>query len=240
VAGYLLFFPVAEGNPGPDLQHFTAAGLKSLWHPDWAHMPVIGPGPNGTRGVVYTPRGRVGYFPAEQTWQDWGGVWFGRWTDKPLAAADLERHQPVFGLPTKLAVGGEWLVPVAAQMPHAMHHDGQQWVRRVKDEYREYWEQAVAFYGLWRAAKESLDAEGAVELEFTWERAADFAVLGLGFNYYLTPRIAGALGLFDDQALVAVQLAAIQGGLIAEVDAQKKTEPADTPATSASSSGPGA
>lgn len=235
--GYLLYFPVSQGNPDKSPEHFKAHGLDGLWHDGWAHWPVLQNGPDGGKGVVYTPRGRVGNFPAEQTWEDWGGYWFGRWRDKPVTPADLERHGAIGGTPTKLADGQDWLVPAAGQLPHAMHHDGQQWVRRIKNDYRDYWEQACGYYQLWREVWNSVSQGEDAELDFTWSQAADFATLALGFNYYLTPRIAGELGLFDDAALGRLQLAAIQGALILEVAAEKKTEPAATPATSSSASG---
>lgn len=234
MAAYLLFFPAAKGrNPQKDPGHFAAAGLEALWHERWEFMTVIGQSPSGKPGVVYTPRGRAGYFPEQQTWEKRKGYWLGRWNDQALTPESVLRHEHHGGVPVKMADGREWLVPIAHQLPHGHFFDGR-WERRVKEPFREYWERTLAYYEAWR---EAFAPGGDKQVSFEWSELADYACLALGFNYYLTPDLVSNGKLLDDAAIEAVQAAAMQQHLIAAVAAQKKTDSPTTPATSSSSSG---
>lgn len=228
MAGYFLFFEhKGKGNPGKSPAHFETAGFDPAWCSVWEAGPVIGKSPSGRPGVVYTPRGAAGYFPERQHWEKRKGYWLGWAADKqghplPPTPADCLRHAHHGGVPVKLADGREWLVPIAHQLPHEHTYDakGKSWARKIKEPFREYWEQTLKLYTAWVA---SFTGEETGSVESTWSQAANFGALALSFNYYLTPELIGDFGLFDDEAIRAIQEAAMLKTAILVVEAQKKS-----------------
>lgn len=224
---YYLFFPAGKGKASAKdaKQQFADAGFDPAWLASWATPgPISGVGPSGGRGTVYAPRGTAGYFPDRQHWEKREGYWLG-WATKdgqqlrPTPDA-LVRHDNHGGVPTKLADGQEWLVPVPEYLPHGHVFDGKAWERKIKAPFQAYWDQTLTFYGVWKAA---FGGEEKAALQIDWTAGASFACTALGFNYYLTPSLVSDFDLLDDMAIQRIQLAAMQAKLIEEVTQKKRT-----------------
>lgn len=143
--------------------------------------------------------------------------WLGRWKDRPIAPAALARPKQYRGPLVELRDGQAWQIPVAFQLPQIAGEwtvPGQLEFRPV-EEFRDYWEQAGRWLGLF--LRKAQDVEGTYTYAF--QDAWTFACRALAINYLLTPAIVTWLELIDTTCFEPIAQAAIE----MEEMRQKKT-----------------
>jgi hypothetical protein len=244
MAGYLIYIPNVSGA---DPTHLDRVGLRSL-HSDAAPMMADLPaGPDGGQGVlVYwdnpsdpdsVPAATVN--PAQQEWlpaPEFDGLPAGRYwlgVDKARRPrpSDLRRKKLRDGKEIELADGNKWMIPVARQLPHVLGIG----VRRIRDDYKAFYERALAALQWLNYSGESLVWRCSEQAMYTLTCAA------LSVNYRLTEDMCSLLGLVDTENAVLAVEAVCDGSTIERMLelAKKKTATAvaSNPTSSTTDSG---
>lgn len=186
---------------------------------------------------------RIGYYPDRQQWFQMPmpdvNAWVGRYTDAPVKPEDLARAEQLDGHWVTLGDEQRWLAPVARAQTE---HDGElrwhnalpaattidaegHWVEAgVLPRYAPLWPIATAFWDQWMGAKE--DGGGPADtatVSFDFAGANDAALAALAANYRLGKAEVALLGLFNDQTVLGILLALVDGPTVQEW-LKKKTE----------------
>lgn len=150
-----------------------------------------------------------------------GRYWLGRMKDETIGPECLARPRQYSSTPIKLVDGHEWQMPIARRLPQNLEiDDSGNWSKRVKPEMSDYFDRSETLFGVMlKQAPYRLDV------------GLDFAVRGLGMNYYINRDIASWLGLLDETRVTALVGAAFEVDQLREIRAtylaalaQKKTE----------------
>lgn len=210
---YLLFIPHETKQARQTLADAGFDGLLLDGEPDpfWFTIEGTGgpdgpPGQPGSPGQVVLPysspdetRNPVpGYSPDTQTWQPLPGsdCWIGWQTAHPPTPDDLLRQPgPRYPGPVvELNDGNDWIVPSCMDQKHVMVPDGTGWTTKNSSRWPD-------LYTLAEPVLAMIEANQTDEIEFDFNMAATFVCEVLRLNYRITPAIAGALSLLDQDSL---------------------------------------
>lgn len=200
---------------------------------------IVANGPDGGAGALVEPAGGRGtrLDTSVQTWSRAGGVWVGYQT-RPTPDA-LRRPECVGGPSVILEDGQAWQVPIARpvasspSLPQVLVlNDTNQLTCSPSPKF-------AAAVELGDRVFRWFTDEGS---DATLRDLFDAAVEILGINYTLGPVEASVLGLLTDRNVVEVCQEFIDWPAMRDIgrelaEAQKKSVPAETPATSATGSG---
>lgn len=206
---------------------------------------VLSRGPDGMSGVLLfaQPRDllpvnqRVGYFPAEQEWRDYGGHWLG-WDKRHLPSPEyLARPTGVKGYEHVLGDERAWECPTIrrlgryANLPRTMG-----WGAAGEFEMRIL----PAYDWAWELAGEIVDRVFGPQ-RYLFTDVFRLAVAALSINYRIGPREASVLGLITTENFERIFEAAIDWPLLQEFQApagdgdlvkKKETDTAAAPVSS--------
>lgn len=219
--------------------------------------------PSGKPGTIVYVGGpgqpspdRFGYFPAQQTWHDYGRLWIGLDQLSPVKPADLVRHgtrrdaagvplAPCDGHQVALGDGNLWEIPIIRRpngstlLPRKFDwRDGRMSID-IESRYENVWNltgEVIDFF----LDSAKLAAEGQSRT-CTLQWAADMALAALGLNYRVLPELVGLLGLVGTATWQPILGAMIDWPLImaAVRAAEKKSDPPASSGTAGPSSQPG-
>jgi len=144
--------------------------------------------------------------------------WVGVHKTEPPKADELKRHSLVQpNIPVSCS-GGEWLIPVARNLPKVFGLDPESGglTMEVVGKHRDYWRRSESMF-------EFLFGQGATSMPY--EDLWDFSLLALSQNYRITPEIVSHLGICTSDTFTSIIRAACDvEAIIREVnESQKKT-----------------
>lgn len=234
---YGLDVTLADCTRSTDLAIVELSGRGPGDQPGVVLCALPGDGQGGTRA----PR-RIGYYPAEQAWQQIGPqLWLGLDTAGPPAAADLARRRLRHGYAVTLLDDLTVSVPVirrgdgTTELPRACNWgpDGQ-FCERPKPEFVPLFESLAAVCGLfYRPADDPTPELPPLAL------GVGLAIDCLAVNYRYDRTLHNALGWVDSENWLLVLAAACdvpRAKRLAELE-KKTAAPAVTPATGISPPG---
>lgn len=211
-----LFFPRESGGSKSLLERH---GMEDLV--EHHESAVLRAGPEGP-GLLVGWKGDVEFDAASQTWEKVAdqAYWIGLSNTKPCRPNELSRNQLFAGYGIPLDDGQRWQIPAAAMLPQSLRLVDRQWTKVRKPRFDEFWRRSEAWYRRLMLceldadqimAKEKLTIE---ELDQEW---TDYCVFVLRQNYRVTPEVVSRLGLFDEEARLAVTNWSVDGMRIREV-----------------------
>ncbi len=233
MSGFLYFVP---GKKHVDDKVLEEAGIKAIGKAEGLSFIGIERGPEGESGILFLAgpvssdrkAPRIGYYPAQQTWQscNHGKFWLGYETSHRPEPADLVREEMIAGHQVTLADGHDWMVPLARVFPKGtalpqalvLGPDGE-----------------LVTESLPQFAKLSQDAERVFEwhigedVTMNLQEAWDAAIRALAQNYRLDKWEVSMLRLLTDANVTETLLALIDGPEIkAFINSKKKDEDTDS------------
>lgn len=208
---------------------------------------LVGLGPGGAPGAILVRLAaggaglpdRLGYYPAQQTWDDDADGRFRYWIGFDPAQRpqpeELARGGRFQGWDLTLGDGQSWRIPIVrrpddtTELPCMLHVRRGLVEERIKSQYAALWDRCGSAVRWWTE-----DAPTKEDYPEAFALAADV----LGIAYRIGPHEASALGLFDSNNLWTATACAIDWPRVERLlAAQKKTSPASSPATSSTSPG---
>jgi hypothetical protein len=200
-------------------------------------------GPGGLNGtlLVCLPGGMAiegflpDYMPALQEWRQVGGAWLGWYRDNPPTPENLQRKTMIDGHQVELGDERTWMAPIvrkiggANQLPHAWGcNPAGQMVRRLMEEYRDYWQLACDVWEVFTATRDCLMSD-----------AWGYAVRALSINYRLGPHEIDALQLLNDENYHDVFKAIVDWQTVESVmEEERKKKASETSEVLSTSHGP--
>lgn len=225
-----LLYYIPGGVTPADPPHLAKWGLGGAF----AHPPTpcaVVAGPDGQAGLVLAEDrlvGRVGYYPDNQTWHDFGALWVGVETDRPAPTPEsLQRARIIRGHRVRLTDQQQWEIPVARAMLETptglspaialplqcrIDQDGR-WVRdAVVADYADLWRIACDWWDSFVPSSRDESAATSTEktaVVFSFDAILSSASTVLSVNYHLPPQAISALGLFDEVSAREILMAVI-------------------------------
>lgn len=219
----------------------SRAGLKSLGLDGYdddslvlTATDAIDQAPDGGVGVLFywTPKARGKYsIPTvdteKQIWRPCvadgdkphGRAWIGWSKDAQPTAADLQRETLRPGQWLTLADGGQWLIPIAQQLPRVLglNDAGNDLVGVVADKYEPFWKAALSSLEMFTPTENDEFSGDFVSL-------FEFAALALSINYRMGRDLigVGGLGLVTSEHLFDIPRIAADYEALAEIAGKKK------------------
>lgn len=255
MAGQLYFISKAQSISDEDI---NKAGLRPVFgKASFSFRPTnSGPGKQSGSIVVITPAHpeaktpQVGYFPAQQDWQeaDKGKFWVGKEKDNPPRPIDLQRTELIDGHYTKLEDGQDWLVPVARVFPQGtmlpqsliLGPNGEL-VKEILPRYAKLGQRAEK---VWLEFKRQMGTltEGETSESMDLKTQWDIAIEALSINYRLGPWEVSFLNLLTTENISRILSALVDIPSLVKVakaqqEALKKKENVSTPDTNNSKDG---
>lgn len=248
MASYILYFPAKQGA---NRQHLIDAGLGDLLADgDPMFGDQAGGGPDNGGGLLAwwdcptdpSRNPRPLFDLPNQTWlkgvtadgTETDAYWLGWWNNAPVRPIDIARRKQYDGRELELGDGQTWLLPVARQLPHLLGLGGK---RRIKPQYREFFEATMADVDRWLRVTTVPDGESSVSWSLNDADALVFAARALAMNYRVTAPICDLLGLVSTECVAAIVQAVAAGEWFERAaaldEAQKKTPLQVMPTTSA-------
>jgi len=184
-----------------------------------AGLPCMPAGAEDVQDVTVIGRGeRVGFFPAEQTWErveeDGKAWWLGWQTEDPPKEADLRRADFRGGYRVLMGGGDRWAIPPVRRYPEGsalpsvlrLNADGSE-SREILPAWQSLWHEIGPFAEVYYTTlQEDKDQESNKQLP---ELPLTTCLRLLQLNYQVGRVEVNVLGLITDRALVDVGLAAI-------------------------------
>lgn len=212
MSGLLVF---VAGDEPVTLARRNETGVTDLCGPSPLTMRAesAAAGVDGKTGWLFADEKRLGEMvfridPKRQTWQRFGDVYLGFYTDARPTPTDLQRPTMLPGVPVTLADGNDWTVPLArvftddavsrSILPRSLVLQGDAWTAGdVIARYVELETIVSGFWDAWQAAFHDAVENDRDTFRIEYADPVDAAVKVLAYNYTLDRRVASVLGLFD-------------------------------------------
>lgn len=210
----MMYFLAGVPRPAVTPETLREKGL----HPDYADnfprlvlVDVIGRGPSGSSGVLVSFDVVTGYFPARQTWHDFGDVWVG-WEITPTPET-LQRPHQINGYSYTLGDGNAWECPILREggvrlnLPTTWSLNSRG-VFQIKT-HPAYQNEIDLAEKIWSCCFGDVDCTTAEAFQMCCQL--------LAVNYLVCPRAVSALGLLDSLNYARVFKAAIDGPAVQDL-----------------------
>jgi hypothetical protein len=147
---------------------------------------------------------------AEQTWKEVAehpGLFVGMWNAHKPTEEDLRRSPfAVDGKSSQMLNGESWTLPLLMydtgngpdhRLPSSMDYEHGEWVRRVREEYKEIGALALRMYDAIDDSLRAIEEKRAPKYNLTVKAYVEFVVAGLSVNYRVGREEVEMLGLID-------------------------------------------